>query len=253
MCFRQTLRRRDDREDAVGQRAAEDGGGQGARVGCGAVADDDDLLRGLQQFVAVEQGGQGEEAAIEFAGEGRDHLVGTRAIAVFAGEIEEPREHADERAVARRRGVVGRVLRAQDDVGGIVGREEIAAAVLVPVVGVEQIDPFLRLSHIAIQLCRKRLPTASDPVTKAKAALAAASHDGCSKTCAAFASAAIIRPFQSASTLSSQPGRTRFALMAKSVVRAVARRASVASSRRLGLAIRLRMLWPSQLPPSVTS
>ncbi len=87
----------------------------------------------------------------------------------------------------------------------------------------------------------------------AKAVAAAAIHSGRSNTRAACVRAAIIIPFQSASTLSSQLGRIREPRRASSLSRICASAFSSLGERRMGLARRLRMLWPSQLPASVMS
>ena len=80
-------------------------------------------------------------------------------------------------------------------------------------------------------------------------ARAAMSSQICSpNTRPALASAAIISPFQSASTLSSSPGRTRVARAARSFARNAAERVFVLR-RCAGCGLRrLRMLWPSKLP-----
>ena len=66
----------------------------------------------------------------------------------------------------------------------------------------------------------------------------------------ALTSAAIIRPFQSASTLSSRPGPDALARAPASSMRAQRRRAAVSSSVACAASAlsRLRMLWPSKLP-----
>ena len=64
---------------------------------------------------------------------------------------------------------------------------------------------------------------------------------------AALASAAIIRPFQSASTLSSQPGRSRPARRSSRIVRSVASRASSGASSVPGGSSRLRIVFPSPI------
>ena len=91
-------------------------------------------------------------------------------------------------------------------------------------------------------------------MTKRQARVAAASQSSRWKTAAALASAAIIRPFQSASTLSSQPGPD--ALVARGLEHGAAARRAAAPPHRSaapGRRLRLRMLWPSQLPSGVTS
>ena len=78
-------------------------------------------------------------------------------------------------------------------------------------------------------------------------------HSGSSRRTPALASAAIISPFQSASTLSSSPGRTRPSRASQQICRA----ASLAALHRRRCAVprlsRLRILWPSKLPSAVTS
>ena len=79
-------------------------------------------------------------------------------------------------------------------------------------------------------------------------------HSGRSSASAARTSAAIISPFQSASTLSSRPGRTRLAPGGRGACRACRRAALRASGSALQPErSRLRMLVSSQLPCSVTS
>ena len=81
---------------------------------------------------------------------------------------------------------------------------------------------------------------------KSKARRAIASQDG-SSSARRVHQAAIIRPFQSASTLSSSPGRTR-PPRARAKIRAghrAAPRRHASAARALS---RLRILWPSKLP-----
>ena len=94
---------------------------------------------------------------------------------------------------------------------------------------------------------------ASSPLAmKSKARRAMASHDGSSSATPALTSAAIISPFQSASTLSSSPGRTRS--LAHAAGSCATARAGLVGRRCASLfASRLRILWPSKLPSSLTS
>ena len=83
-------------------------------------------------------------------------------------------------------------------------------------------------------------------MTKRQARTAAASQSSRRKTADALASAAIIRPFQSASTLSSQPGHTRLSRTAFSLVRSTASRCSSASpsKRRRAIAMEDVVMLP---------
>ena len=66
----------------------------------------------------------------------------------------------------------------------------------------------------------------------AKARAAISIQDGSPSMVPALASAAIIRPFQSASTLSSSPGRTRLLRSIRSLSRSMASRASSSGAAR---------------------
>ena len=88
-------------------------------------------------------------------------------------------------------------------------------------------------------------------MTKSNAARAVAIQAGSPNTALARTSAAMVRPFQSASTLSSRPGFGRASRTANSFARAAASSASSSDEPR-GLT-RRSTVRPSQFPPRVTS
>ena len=209
-----------------------------------------------------------------------------RAIGVVAGQQREPGQHADHRAVAGGHRGVGAGLGAGDQVGGVVGGEEIAAAVRVPVMPVEHADPVARLRQIggvAGRLVQRQRGAAQigvvvdagrmarPPVAPAMAQPPVRRRSCCraTKAKARCGQRDPIRPVERrarhrrarrSSARSSRPAPCRRARAAPAAraPRAAARgtrasSASVAASARPGVPSRLRIVWPSQLPPAVTS
>ena len=86
---------------------------------------------------------------------------------------------------------------------------------------------------------------------KSNAARAVLSQSGSPKAALARASAAMVKPFQSASTLSSRPGFGRASRTANSFAREAASSASSSGAPRG--ATRRSTVCPSQFPPRVTS
>ena len=75
--------------------------------------------------------------------------LGPRPVALFAGQQVEPRKHAEQRAVARRRRAVLRVLGSHQHVRRVCRNLEVAAAVVIAIVGVEPVLPPHGLVEIA--------------------------------------------------------------------------------------------------------
>ena len=121
---------------------------QGLGVRGGRRPEDHDLHRPVQQLVAVDEGRKRHEIALEVAGESGDQGFGPFPVAVLSGQVVEPGEHPRHDRVAGRHGAVVRRLGAHDELFGIVGGQEIAAAFGVPVVPVQHLGPGLRLAQI---------------------------------------------------------------------------------------------------------
>ena len=139
-----------DLEYPVGQRLLVYGAEQTPRVLGLACADDDDL-QGLEKKVAaVEQCGEREEVLFDLAREGGDHRLGFGAVALPAGKEVEARQDPGHGAVARRYGAVVGALGPDDELCGIVRGQEVAAALAVPVVSVEDLDPGLGPSQVIL-------------------------------------------------------------------------------------------------------
>ena len=215
----------------------------------------------------------GEQAAVaegvlgEVGGEGRRDGVGALEIGRLARQQVQGHQVGDHHGVGVGRGVVVGGAHAHDDVGRVVGGEGVAAAVGDPVVRARAWRTSARRRRdrpdrwspdrgaAPPRSCwrsrwrwpapwpgrRDRSGRGGRPSPCAgrrsrRRSAAAFSQSGRSNTRAAWASAAIIRPFQSASTLSSQPGRMRLARRASSLLRMCGERLLLGGRAQVGVA-----------------
>src|SRR5262249_49949449 len=202
--------------------------------------------------------------------------IGLVAPSVLTGKDREADQVLRRQGIGVRCRIIGGGVGPHDQAGGVVGGEEVAAVVGIGVVAIERRLPgqcAFEMGLLAGRLvkrqrgpdhggvirgvagrgeCRSRSPWAILASTNRKARAAISSQCGSSNTRPALTSAAIIRPFQSASTLSSRPGRTRLPRAISNVSRIGA--SFFSSSMLRGKCLRrLRILCPSKLPPAVTS
>ena len=113
------------------------------------IADDDDLDRAHQHLGRAEQAGDADQVLRVVAGKKPYHRLGPPPVMLVPGVQVETDEDLDHGAVAGRHGVVVDALGAGDDVHGVVGRDEVAGAIHVPVVLVGIGDPALRPLQVA--------------------------------------------------------------------------------------------------------
>ncbi len=106
------------------------------------VADDHHLSAALQNLVGAKQPCQREEVLGYLPRESGEDILGAGTIGVFAGQIMEARQRSGDDAVAGGRGIVGGRLCSDDQRFGVVGGEEIPAAIRIPEMRIDHVDPF---------------------------------------------------------------------------------------------------------------
>ncbi len=123
--------------DAVEERQFQ----RGLREGFGVAAGDDDLGAAQPQVERVQQRHMAEQIVAGRRQDAVDQPVGLLAPFVVAGEHRQPHQVARRHRIGIGRGVVGGGMRAQQQIGGVVGGEIIAAGIGIGVMRIERALP----------------------------------------------------------------------------------------------------------------